>query len=1339
MIGRRGVAALLVVSALGAAESVAAQPAVDGLTEAQRGPDLTSVLVSRTSGLLSRTVYAIARAPDGRYWLGTQDGPYVSAGAQWRLQPLPRAGMPTQVRAILFDSAGGRWYATREGAHRYHDGRWTSYGVGEGVPAPVVYAMTETRALDGAARVVLATSNGACVVRGARCDALELPTGFPREALTTASTRDADGVDELWLASSSGGAARFRRGQWRVFGPADGFVSSSAEHIAFSADGRTVFIAGQGGVFSLSHVASGAERFAEIPGSPTGAYRVSWVPRATGRDELWVGTNNGEVLRWRDRQWDSLLVDGERIRGQVTLLHSGAGMNDSLSVWLGTRGSRLAELRFGPAVAFRLPGRAFRDHINAIAQIAEPAFRGQAVIGTVSVGAVFVDSLGRMVRFAEPNDPRIVSASTTYWGPLHPAPAGVATKPESTHVIVVGTGGAMLSKGAGWEPLKLPPQTSVRRIRRVAMLDGTMATVALTSRGLFTFHEQAWEPMPGREMDATDLWSTRQRGEAVHLITARGGVYAVSASGTRFEPVVGDDSAQSEYLMQVCEVPTADGGVLFVESVRGVVAWRPSDGDGVWRALPAAMRNALADGMRVYVRCDPSGRVLMGSSNGLLVTQVPRTDTASWTIQALLGREDGLPSNVVTAIGVPFNDRVWVGTEFGVAIAELQKATLPPVAPLRFRVIDDPRADPLPDGQELPASHDQLRVDVWLDEDHRAEDARFLIEWVPESRWPWPLRRGTISADTSWSEVSTRFVTGITPGTYRLRVRARDFAGREPAPVEWHVRIRPPAWQSGPAIAAYVLMLGGVLLALYRWRVGVIQQGTDRLVASEARLRESEGKFRALFDHSLDAHLICERGWVVGANAVAASLFSVPDRSHLIGRSIDGLLPVDASLPPTARPLELLIARDDADSVPVQLTVTSIVTEAGELRHLVLRDLTEVRAAERARDRIEAHLRERQRLESLGTLAGGVAHDFNNLLGVIRGNAELAGMESGEGAREHLDSIVDASDRARDLVRQILTFSRSPLPREELVDMSALLLSVHPLLRRMIPSSIEIVLEGTDRPHVVDGDPTQLQQILINLASNAEYAMRNRTCGTLTMSVHEGVCPEDGPPPLGPVVHLTVRDTGVGMSAEVRDRIFEPFFTTKPTGEGTGLGMAVLHGVVVAHGGRVLLESAPDVGTVVDVILPRSRGVATPRGMDAIGHATDRPATTVSGGSRVMIVDDEPAVARVFARALMRAGHSVQVYADPAEALAVIERRWSEFDLLLTDQTMPGVTGDVLAERARAVAPGVPVLILTGFSHRLTPERVAEVGAHAVLQKPMALDVLVDAVGEALRSVGKVG
>jgi signal transduction histidine kinase len=721
---------------------------------------------------------------------------------------------------------------------------------------------------------------------------------------------------------------------------------------------------------------------------------------------------------------------------------------------------------------------------------------------------------------------------------------------------------------------------------------------------------------------------------------------------------------------------------------------------------------------------------------------------------------DGLPANAVLAIAPSRAARnvLWLGTSFGVGIVDLARATQLPPARLTMRIVSEAQGRAVGQGDALGPGENDVHVDPMLLTFHREERTRFRVRLTGEAEWPSPA--ADVQNDPQegeWLEVPNRYYHDLAPGNYVLTVWAYDWAGREYGPVQRNFSVLTPTWRSWPARIVYVLCGVLLLTVAYRWRVRTIRENALQLLASERRARDSERRFRAIFEQALDSHLLLEDGRIQAGNAEATRLFDVSNTEALEGRTLGELLGPEAERPGVTVAGETLVKTAHGD-VPVQYTITEVPSADRMLRHAVVRDLTEVRKAEAERAWFQAQVREAQKLESLGTLAGGVAHDFNNLLGVIRGNAELArtALKRGRSNEDNLGAILDASDRARDIVRQSLTFSRRSTPTREYVNLSRLVLDLQPLLRRMIPRTVQLVIEGAEQSHLIMGDPTQLQQLLLNLVSNGEYAMRDTTNGLLTIALTARHVPDGHPAPTGDNVVLQVRDTGAGMTEEVRARIFEPFFTTKPTGEGTGLGMAVVHGIVTSHDARADVMSAPGQGTTFEIRFPQAviaglwdedldptallddevadllepPGVVEPLGGN--GDVMDVLEDSPYAGTTIVVVDDEPAVAQVVERALQHYGHVVHVFNNPELALQFIQMQPSSVDLLITDQTMPGMTGDLLAESVHTLRADLPVLILTGFSHRLTPERIAAARAHAVMLKPVELDVLKQRVDEAL-------
>lgn len=397
----------------------------------------------------------------------------------------------------------------------------------------------------------------------------------------------------------------------------------------------------------------------------------------------------------------------------------------------------------------------------------------------------------------------------------------------------------------------------------------------------------------------------------------------------------------------------------------------------------------------------------------------------------------------------------------------------------------------------------------------------------------------------------------------------------------------------------------------------------------------------------------------------------------------------------------------------------------GELREAYEKLREETAQLEQA----EARLRQAQKMEAIGTLAGGIAHDFNNMLAIIIGNVELALDElRGEGTiRNNLTQIFKASKRGRDLVKQILTFSRkSDLMRKPL-EMAPLVKETFDLLRSSIPANIEMTLDIRAGDVAVSASPSEIQQIIMNLASNAEYAMRG-SGGTLAFHFGEKTyfpgerLPEADMEP-GDYLVLTVSDTGAGMTTETRKRIFDPFFTTKEIGEGTGMGLAVVYGIVRDLGGGIEVSSKPGRGTTFRIFLPKTlpegqeqrEDVESPRG----------------GEERILFVDDEEAVAETNRRTLERLGYRVTAMTDGEKALELFLADPMKYDIVITDQAMPRITGTKLAEKMLAVREDVPIVLCTGYSHLVSSGKAKAIGIRDFLMKPIARKEL----GETIRRV----
>ncbi|MBL8723981.1 MAG: PAS domain-containing protein [Planctomycetes bacterium] len=389
-------------------------------------------------------------------------------------------------------------------------------------------------------------------------------------------------------------------------------------------------------------------------------------------------------------------------------------------------------------------------------------------------------------------------------------------------------------------------------------------------------------------------------------------------------------------------------------------------------------------------------------------------------------------------------------------------------------------------------------------------------------------------------------------------------------------------------------------------------------------------------------------------------------------------------------------------------------------------DITAARQAAAHRAEFDRRVEQMQRLEAIGTLSGGIAHDFNNILTVISGHTQLAlGQTSaGDDLRDSLTEIVKASDRARMLVRQILTFGRRQDPQRTPVRLQDVVAEAISFLRATIPAAVCFHVDLPEDLPPVLGDPTQLHQVLVNLATNSWHALDGRGGNICFQAAGIRVAPGDAGRALGVAagsyVCLTVEDDGRGMDEATRSRIFEPFFTTKPVGQGTGLGLSVVHGTVQSHGGSIAVTSQPGHGTAVRMLLPAATTAPQrnrPRPEPARGH-----------GQRVLLVDDEPEILKVVGRLLQAHGYQVTATSQAREARQMVAADPGRFAMVLTDHEMPGTTGLELAVALRALAPALQVVLCSGY---LRPEVVAAAACHGiagVLAKPVEIDELANLV-----------
>ncbi len=494
-------------------------------------------------------------------------------------------------------------------------------------------------------------------------------------------------------------------------------------------------------------------------------------------------------------------------------------------------------------------------------------------------------------------------------------------------------------------------------------------------------------------------------------------------------------------------------------------------------------------------------------------------------------------------------------------------------------------------------------------------------------------------------------------------------------------------------------------------------------------------RLRAAVDSSPNGLLVIDAtGTIVLVNREIERLFGYP-RAELLGQSVERLVPMGARnqhpgfrhgffASPKTRAMgvgrDLFGVRKDGSEVPLEIGLTPVETEDGLYVVSAIVDISERKRAEAEQRRLESELRQSQKLEAVGRLAGGIAHDFNNILAMIMGFAELArdevGMASNDDLRRDLSQILATADRGREIVQQVLRFSRPQPVDVRSIDLPGVILEATGLLKAALPPGVAIRIEGngTEMPPVL-GDPTSIHQVVMNLATNAAHAMSEG--GTITIGFQKFYARDHfirSHPGLreGHYVMLTVRDTGQGMDAATQERAFEPFFTTKAVGKGTGLGLAMVRAILRDHGGAVWIESELDHGTAVHCLLPVSPE-ADP------GARPMRNAGPRGRGERILLIDDEVGLAEIGKRRLEGIGYKVTALSDPSLALKLFRENPGYFDLVLTDYAMPEITGLQLAAMLTALRPDLPVMLLTGHLEDFPADALAQAGIRRVSVKPM--------------------
>ena len=500
----------------------------------------------------------------------------------------------------------------------------------------------------------------------------------------------------------------------------------------------------------------------------------------------------------------------------------------------------------------------------------------------------------------------------------------------------------------------------------------------------------------------------------------------------------------------------------------------------------------------------------------------------------------------------------------------------------------------------------------------------------------------------------------------------------------------------------------------------VIIDITESRIAEEAQ-RKSEAKYRSMMESMVDPIYICSPDFRVEyANPVMIERVGRDVTGEVCYRALHGL---DRQCDwctfnkvSEDKPIETKIL-SPLDNRTYRVTNMPIPNEDGSISKMTIyRDITDFIAAVDEKNKARAQLMQAQKMESIGNLAGGIAHDFNNILTSILGFTEISleDVETGSGLEKNLLEVYAAGERAKELVKQILAIARQSGEELKPLKIDAIVQELMKFIRSSIPTTIEIK-EDLESDSITMGNTTQVHQILMNLCTNAAHAMEDEG-GILEVSVKDvQVFGDSNLKDLnlspGKYIRLDVSDTGVGIAPEIIDSIFEPYFTTKGPGEGTGMGLALVHGIVESYGGKITVDSTRYKGSTFSIYLPVTR--------ERLAQQPDETEEFPAGNERILLVDDEVDIVTIGSQILERLGYTVTPQTGSLEALELFRARSNDFDLIITDMTMPNITGDKLAIEMMKIRSDIPIILCTGYSNKISKEKAKEIGLKAFAYKPV--------------------
>jgi PAS domain S-box-containing protein len=1338
--------------------------------------------LSPHDGLPAASVHAVLQDGRGFLWLGTYDGLVRYDGSEFRVSRHdPQDGFSladNRVRSLCEDADGRLWIATEGGLDLWDRNleRFSHVQPDRALDVDLATAYARCLLTDRQGRMWVGTYGGGLLCLGPRqrrFERLPLASGATpglEDSRVLALCEDHRG--HLWVGTESGGLMELdpATGRGRGFMPdpanVESLISSNVRAICEDPDG----VLWVGTDVGLAQLDAARTHFRKVPLDAEDASAAetpiidALVVDREGR--LWVGTD-GSGLREYHRE-SHRFIAYRRVRNSPESLASDVirtvYQDRQGDYWIGAY----------PDSVY------YVNRLNAPFRTYRPIAGGTNTLSDETVNALLEADGGGLWVGTDKGGLNHLDPATGRWSayqhdPLNPRSLGAngvqALCEDHQGRLWVGTWNGGLNRldpATGTFRQYLPERGRTNALSNPHVWaiaeDAQQQLWIATSGGLNRYLPAVdgfvqYQPEPG------NVRSLNHSNVKCLLVTRDGRLWVGTRAGlARRDPITDSwDRIRGgpEPGTGLSQITVVD---LF-EDRRGLI-WIATQGDGIFRFDPAtgATRNyRFADGLPSDVVRgileDDHGRLWLATNNGL-----SRFDPQTGQFQTY-GESHGLQGRQFQSLArvrLRSGDLLFGGTQGFSRISPglLEASThAPPVVLTRFDIFNA-TVKPGVAGSPLTRSITETSA---LSVSARASvlSLQFaaLSYRAPElNQFAFKLE----GFDRDWRKAGRErraTYTNLDPGRYRFRVKAANEEGvwnEDGAALD--LIIVPRWWQTTWCRGGLALLLTGGLVTT-GWGVANRRTGArlreaereqrlawERQRAAEA-LRASETRYRELFEHASDGISIVQDGKIMTLNARFAGMCGYP-LEDVVGKALAGFIhPEDRPMVIQRHRQRLLgseglpsayrfrVLRRDATPLWVELNTTAIQWEGQPATLNILRDVSERQRAEADRERLQAQLLQAQKMESVGRLAGGVAHDFNNMLQAILGNVDLALSDTPPAGnlRESLEEIQKAARRSADLTRQLLAFARKQTVSPKVLDLNETVGSMLKMLQRLIGEHLQLTWRPGPGLWPVKIDPSQIDQILANLTVNARDAIGQSgqvTIATANTLLDDASAPGhlDGAP--GPYVMLAVSDTGCGISPETKAHLFEPFFTTKKVGEGTGLGLATVYGIVKQNGGHITVDSERGRGTTFRVYLPRAEAPVP-------AAALEEKARLPRGTETVLLVEDEEQILKLGVRMLQQQGYAVLAARLPAEAIPAVAQHPGPIHLLITDVVMPGMNGRELRDRVAATQPGLRCLFISGYTADVIAHQgVLEAGVE-FLQKPFTLESLAWRVREVLDRPGQ--